>query len=133
MDQELLRLANENSTALLFEASVLELLQRRVGFDVAFFSLKSAEATPTVVGLGADLVERAVRGGPRYYVELLPVQQAALKAHGVAVTNTPGVLTEATADIALLLLLGAARGAAKLFDFHRRWIHQLLEQTETHL
>ena len=58
---------------------------------------------------------------------------AAAKAHGVAVTNTPGVLTEATADIALLLLLGAARGAAKLFDFHRRWIHQLLEQTETHL
>ena len=36
----------------------------------------------------------------------------AAKAHGVAVTNTPGVLTEATADIALLLLLGAARGAS---------------------
>ncbi len=37
---------------------------------------------------------------------------AAAKTHGVAVTNTPGVLTEATADIALLLLLGAARGAS---------------------
>ncbi|MCB1378228.1 MAG: D-glycerate dehydrogenase [Alphaproteobacteria bacterium] len=34
------------------------------------------------------------------------------KARGVAVTNTPGVLTDATADIALLLILGAARGAA---------------------
>lgn len=34
------------------------------------------------------------------------------RSRGVAVTNTPGVLTDATADIALLLLLGAARGAS---------------------
>ena len=34
------------------------------------------------------------------------------KAHGIAVTNTPDVLTDATADIALLLILGAARGAS---------------------
>jgi lactate dehydrogenase-like 2-hydroxyacid dehydrogenase len=37
---------------------------------------------------------------------------AAAKARGIAVTNTPDVLTEATADIALLLILGAARGAS---------------------
>ncbi len=30
---------------------------------------------------------------------------------GIVVSNTPGVLTDATADIAILLLLGAARGA----------------------
>ncbi len=30
---------------------------------------------------------------------------------GIVVSNTPGVLTNATADIAMLLLLGAARGA----------------------
>ncbi len=36
---------------------------------------------------------------------------AALK-RGLAVTNTPDVLTDATADIAMLLLLGAARGAS---------------------
>lgn len=35
----------------------------------------------------------------------------AAKARGLTVTNTPGVLTDATADIALLLILGAARGA----------------------
>jgi lactate dehydrogenase-like 2-hydroxyacid dehydrogenase len=35
----------------------------------------------------------------------------AAKARGIIVTNTPGVLTEATADIAFLLLLGAARHA----------------------
>lgn len=31
--------------------------------------------------------------------------------HGITVTNTPDVLTDATADIAMLLILGAARGA----------------------
>jgi len=36
---------------------------------------------------------------------------AAANARGIAVSNTPGVLTNATADIAILLLLGAARGA----------------------
>jgi lactate dehydrogenase-like 2-hydroxyacid dehydrogenase len=35
----------------------------------------------------------------------------AAKQQGLAVTNTPDVLTDATADIALLLILGAARGA----------------------
>ena len=34
----------------------------------------------------------------------------AAKARGIAVTNTPDVLTDATADIAMLLILGAARG-----------------------
>ena len=36
---------------------------------------------------------------------------AAATARGITVTNTPDVLTDATADIALLLMLGAARGA----------------------
>lgn len=40
----------------------------------------------------------------------LSIPQARTK--GIAVTNTPGVLTDATADIALLLILGAARGAS---------------------
>ena len=40
----------------------------------------------------------------------LSIPQA--EARGIAVTNTPGVLTDATADIALLLILGAARGAS---------------------
>ncbi|MCF8481780.1 MAG: D-glycerate dehydrogenase [Rhodospirillum sp.] len=41
------------------------------------------------------------------------VDVAAAEARGILVTNTPGVLTEATADIALLLLLGAARRASE--------------------
>ncbi len=35
------------------------------------------------------------------------------KAFKIIVTNTPGVLTEATADIAMLLILGAARRASE--------------------
>jgi len=37
----------------------------------------------------------------------------ALQAQGVCVTNTPDVLSDATAEIAMLLLLGAARRAAE--------------------
>ncbi len=37
----------------------------------------------------------------------------AARRRGIIVTNTPGVLTEATADIALLLMLGAARRAGE--------------------
>lgn len=40
------------------------------------------------------------------------IDLAAAAARGIAVTNTPDVLTDATADIALLLMLGAARGAS---------------------
>ncbi|NNE24860.1 MAG: D-glycerate dehydrogenase [Rhizobiales bacterium] len=38
---------------------------------------------------------------------------AALKQKGIVVTNTPDVLSDATAEIAMLLLLGAARRAAE--------------------
>ena len=38
---------------------------------------------------------------------------AAATARGIVVTNTPDVLTDATADITLLLILGAARRAAE--------------------
>lgn len=34
------------------------------------------------------------------------------KSRGIALTNTPDVLTDATADISMLLILGAARGAS---------------------
>jgi spermidine synthase len=85
MGSKMLQLANECSAAASFEAAVLELLQDLVGFDVAFFSVKGEAASPTVVGLGAELVARAVQGGSSYERELLPVKQAALRANGVAV------------------------------------------------
>ena len=45
---------------------------------------------------------------------------AAAKARGLILTNTPGVLTDATADLTLLLLLGACRRA-------REYIHIMEE------
>jgi hydroxypyruvate reductase len=44
------------------------------------------------------------------------IDVAAAKARGLVVTNTPGVLTECTADFAFMLLLGAARRA---FEYDR--------------
>lgn len=85
MSADVIRLAQEAPTATGFEAAVLELLQQRVGFDVAFFSVKGAEASPTVVELDAAVIDAAVRGGHRYAAELLPVKRAALAARGVAV------------------------------------------------
>ncbi len=41
------------------------------------------------------------------------VDLAAAKERGIVVTNTPDVLSDATAEIAMLLLLGAARRASE--------------------
>jgi lactate dehydrogenase-like 2-hydroxyacid dehydrogenase len=51
------------------------------------------------------------------------VDVAACKARGIVASNTPDVLTEATADVALLCLLGAARRAweSQTMLRQRRW------------
>jgi lactate dehydrogenase-like 2-hydroxyacid dehydrogenase len=41
------------------------------------------------------------------------IDLAAARAHDVVVTNTPGVLTEDTADLAMMLILAAARRASE--------------------
>ena len=41
------------------------------------------------------------------------IDLAAVRAHGVRATNTPGVLTDATAELALTLMLAAARRVAE--------------------
>jgi lactate dehydrogenase-like 2-hydroxyacid dehydrogenase len=71
---------------------------------------------PTV----SDRIDAAVIGGgdrvkliANYGVGFDHIDLAAAKAKGVAVSNTPGVLTDATADIALTLLLMAARRAGQ--------------------
>jgi glyoxylate reductase len=40
------------------------------------------------------------------------IDKPAAKQRGITVTNTPDVLTDATADISMLLIMGAARGAS---------------------
>jgi len=65
--------------------------------------------------LDADLIGRlpaSVRIIASFSVGYEHIDIAAAAVRGIPVTNTPDVLTDATADIALLLILGAARGAA---------------------
>jgi len=44
----------------------------------------------------------------------------AAKKRGITVTNTPDVLTDATAEIAMLLILGAARRASEGIEFAKK-------------
>ena len=71
------------STPAQFEQLALEFLGRAVGYDVAFMGLRGASMTS--IGLTPDAIERAVRSGSEYEVELAPVKQAALARRGVAV------------------------------------------------
>jgi lactate dehydrogenase-like 2-hydroxyacid dehydrogenase len=62
----------------------------------------------------ADLIAqlpRSIRIISTFSVGFEHIDLEAAKAHDIVVTNTPGVLSEATADIAMLLMLGASRRA----------------------
>jgi len=61
------------------------------------------------------VTEAVIRAGPRlkiianYAVGVNNIDRAAAASRGIVVTNTPGVLTDATADLTLALLLALAR------------------------
>ncbi len=62
----------------------------------------------------ADVLAAGARGGRLRVVANVAVgydniDVAAARAHGIAITNTPGVLTETTADLAFMLILAASR------------------------
>lgn len=92
--------------------------------DPAPLSLQEARAAlagydailPT---LGDDFRAEAFAGAPRarllanFGVGFNHIDVAAARAAGIAVTNTPGAVTDATADIALTLILMSARRAAE--------------------
>lgn len=62
----------------------------------------------------ADVIERldpSVKAIATFSVGYEHIDVGAAKKRGIVVTNTPDVLTDATADIAMLLILGAARRA----------------------
>ncbi|WP_275098029.1 2-hydroxyacid dehydrogenase [Sedimenticola hydrogenitrophicus] len=64
--------------------------------------------------LTAEVIERlpdSVRSICSFSVGYDHIDLNAAKARGITVTNTPDVLSDATAEIAMLLLLGAARRA----------------------
>lgn len=86
-------------------------------------ALKAALASydavcPTVTDkLGAEVLAAAAGGRVKilgnYGVGVSHIDLQACKRLGVAVTNTPNVLTEATAEIAILLMLMTARRAGE--------------------
>lgn len=85
-------------------------------YDADALIARSADAdailTCSTERFSADVIERLdprVRAIATFSVGYEHVDIAAAAARGIVVTNTPDVLTDATADIALLCLLGAAR------------------------
>jgi lactate dehydrogenase-like 2-hydroxyacid dehydrogenase len=81
-----------------------ELLQRAVGAD-AIIPCHTERLTAEVIGR----LPSSVRAICSFSVGFDHIDLAAAKARGIAVTNTPEVLSDATAEIATLLMLGAAR------------------------
>jgi glyoxylate reductase len=80
----------------------LDVLCASGDFDVVLTQLRDR--------IDAPLLARArVKGISNYAVGYNNIDVAAATRHGIAVANTPGVLTDATADIAMLLVLGTAR------------------------
>ncbi|MBW9056643.1 2-hydroxyacid dehydrogenase [Rhizobium mesosinicum] len=65
-----------------------------------------SDRLPAAVFEGASIVTKILGN---FGVGYNHIDVAAARAKGIAVTNTPGVLTDCTADIALLLLLSVAR------------------------
>jgi gluconate 2-dehydrogenase len=101
----------------------------RDGFDatLATTGLTEAQAAQALKDfdailctLGDAFTARALAGGPHrtkllanFGVGVNHIDVAAARAAGIAVTNTPGAVTDATADLALTLILMAARRAGE--------------------
>ena len=87
--------------------SAEELRAAAEGFDGLFIT-PAEKMTAEAIGR----LPSSVRIVATFSVGYDHIDVPAAEARGLAVTNTPDVLTDATADIAMLLLLGAARGAS---------------------
>ena len=83
-----------------------ELVSAAEGFD-GLLVTPTEKLTPDLIGK----LPESIRIIATFSVGYDHIDVPAAKARGIAVTNTPDVLTDATADIAMLLMLGAARGA----------------------
>ena len=85
-----------------------ELLGLAVGMDGLMIA-NTEQLTAAVIGRLPDSVKIVATFSVGYeHIDL-----AAAKARGLVVSNTPDVLTDATADMAMLCLLGAARRASE--------------------
>ena len=83
-----------------------ELLRAAEGADAIFFN-PPAKLDAEFFGR----VARSVKVIATFSVGYDHIDVGAAAARGIAIANTPGVLDDATADVAILLLLGASRRA----------------------
>jgi len=81
-------------------------------------ALRDSDAVVPTLG---DALNASVLGGPDVRARMIAhfgagydnIDLVAARTNGIVVSNTPGVLTDDTADLAMLLLLGAARRAGE--------------------
>lgn len=103
------RLADTHDATLQEEGAVLEtedLPALSEGYDALL--VNPADPVPAEI---VEQLPQSIKMIATFSVGYEHVNIDACKARGIAVTNTPGVLTDATADIALLLMLAASRRA----------------------
>lgn len=105
------------------EARLSELFDARLNADDGLLSaddlIRLAQGADALLVCPTDKLTAEVIGKLPESVRIIAtfsvgydhIDVKAAKARGLPVTNTPDVLTDATADIAMLLMLGAARGA----------------------
>jgi lactate dehydrogenase-like 2-hydroxyacid dehydrogenase len=84
-----------------------EIVAAAPGYDALFVTPMDNCRAETIARLSAN-----IKALVTFSVGYDHIDIPAAKARGLAVANTPDVLTDATADIAMLLILGAARGAS---------------------
>jgi lactate dehydrogenase-like 2-hydroxyacid dehydrogenase len=88
-----------------------ELVAKAEGMDGIFLSAGNKFTSAVISGLPESVKIISTFSAGYEHIDL-----EAAKRRGLVVTNTPGVPTEATADIALLLLLNAARRVREGFE-----------------
>jgi lactate dehydrogenase-like 2-hydroxyacid dehydrogenase len=85
-----------------------ELIAAAAGHDALLICSSERMSAPVISRLPASIKAVAT-----FSVGYDHIDVPAANARGLVVTNTPDVLTDSTADIAMLLLLGAARRASE--------------------
>ena len=84
-----------------------EVLEKTAGYDGLLVTPAEKFTGPVI-----ERLPGSIRILATFSVGFDHIDIAAARSRGLVVTNTPDVLTDATADIAMLLILGAARGAS---------------------
>mgnify|MGYP001337000525 CR=1 FL=1 len=96
-----------------------ELVARATDHEAIFFSSGNKFTADVITALPDSIKALATFSVGHEHIDL-----TAAKARGLMVSNTPGVLSEATADIAFMLLLCASRRASEADQMvrNRDWI-----------